>query len=427
MHGPVILSVSFTGELNLAKRSQRRWWFYPLIFVGGLAGLVVVWLIAASAIYSPEYVRRVLAWGESDQGDYLNNFPLKSLEASPEPFIFVRATDETRVRSAFAAGFGVSDLDTFLIESETQAFIVIKDDAVLYEKYFNGAGRDSMLTSFSTAKSFDSALIGIAIDEGFIVSVDDPITDYLPEMAERDGRFAEITIRDLLNMSSGLSYQEMRWALFNGDDPLTTYYTDQREIAIENTEIVDKPGEYFLYNKYHPQLLGIILERSTGVSVTEFTQTRLWDRLGMEFDGAWALDSEVSGFEKMEAGLNARAIDYAKLGRLFLEDGQWDGDQVVSADWVQQSVTVDPSNDRSDYYPEGWGQEIYSDGSGYYNFMWYGRLRDGQASDFAAEGDHGQFIYVSPANNVIVVRNGTSYGESSSQWIDAFYRAANEL
>jgi CubicO group peptidase (beta-lactamase class C family) len=346
---------------------------------------------------------------------------------SSNPYLFADATDEPRVRSVLEAGLGVSDLDSFLTENETQAFIVIKDDAVLYEKYFNGADRGSMLTSFSTAKSFDSALVGIAIDEGFIGSVDDPITDYLPEMAERDDRFADITIRDLLNMASGLEYEEMRWALFNGDDPLTTYYTDQREIALENTEIINAPGEFFLYNKYHPQLLGIILERSTGMSVAEFTQTRLWNPIGMEFGGAWALDSENRGFEKMEAGLNARAIDYAKLGRLFLEEGNWDGERVVSAGWVQESVTLDPSNHQSDYYPEGWGQEIYSAGSGYYYFMWYGRLRDGQPSDFAAEGDHGQFIYISPANNVIIVRNGTSYGQSSKQWIDAFYAVAEGL
>jgi CubicO group peptidase (beta-lactamase class C family) len=411
----------------VAKRSRRRWWFYLLVFAGGLAGLVVLWLAAASVVYSPEYVRRVLAWGESDQGDYLDHFPLSPLQAASEPFRFADSTDEARVRAAFEPAFGVPDLEVFLAESQTQAFIVIKDDAVLYEKYFNGAERDSMLTSFSTAKSFGSTLIGIAIDEGFIGSVDDPITDYLPELTDRDSRFAEITIRDLLNMASGLDYQEMRWALFNGDDPLTTYYTNQREIALENTEIIDPSGEYFLYNKYHPQLLGLILERSTGMSVTEYTQTRLWDPLGMEFSGAWALDSVNSGFEKMEAGLNARAIDYAKLGRLFLDDGNWDGKQVVSADWVHGSVSLDPANDRSDYYPNDWGQEIYSDGSGYYNYMWYGRLRDGKPSDFAAEGDHGQFIYVSPAHHLIIVRNGTSYGESSSQWMDAFYAVAEEL
>ena len=122
--------------------------------------------------------------------------------------------------------------------------------------------------------------------------------------------------------------------MFNGDDPLTTYHPDRRRLALTNTRIEGPPGETFSYNKYHPQLLGMILERTTGMSVTEWTQSRLWDPLGMEFDGAWTLDSEASGFEKMAAGLNAQAIDFAKLGRLFLNQGRWDGVQIVSSDWV---------------------------------------------------------------------------------------------
>ncbi len=395
--------------------------------LAGLAALIALWLVVAALVYSPVYVGRVLAWGESDQGDYLNNFPLSSLSASPAVFSFESSPDEEKVRSVFESVLGVSDFDTFLTESETQAFIVIQDDKILYEGYFNGAARDSMVTSFSVAKSFASALVGIAIDEGFIRSVDDPVADYLPELAERDDRFGLITIRDLLRMAAGLDYQELRWALFNGDDPLTTYYPDQREIALDNTQIVDPPARYFQYNKYHPQLLGMILERTTGMSVTEYTQTRLWDPLGMEFSGAWALDSGASGFEKMEAGLNARAIDYAKLGRLFLEGGNWDGVRVVSSEWVQESTSLDPATHNPGYYANDFGQEIYANGDGYYQYMWYGRLREGEPSDFFAEGDHGQIIYVSPAHRLIIIRNGTAYGIPGSQWTDTFYRAAADL
>jgi CubicO group peptidase (beta-lactamase class C family) len=395
--------------------------------LAGLAALIALWLVVAALVYSPVYVGRVLAWGESDQGDYLNNFPLSSLSASPAVFSFESSPDEEKVRSVFESVLGVSDFDTFLTESETQAFIVIQDDKILYEGYFNGAARDSMVTSFSVAKSFASALVGIAIDEGFIRSVDDPVADYLLELAERDDRFGLITIRDLLRMAAGLDYQELRWALFNGDDPLTTYYPDQREIALDNTQIVDPPARYFQYNKYHPQLLGMILERTTGMSVTEYTQTRLWDPLGMEFSGAWALDSEASGFEKMEAGLNARAIDYAKLGRLFLEGGNWDGVRVVSSEWVQESTSLDPATHNPGYYANDFGQEIYANGDGYYQYMWYGRLREGEPSDFFAEGDHGQIIYVSPAHRLIIIRNGTAYGIPGSQWTDTFYRAAADL
>ena len=176
-------------------------------------------------------------------------------------------------------------------------------------------------------------------------------------------------MRDLLRMAAGLDYQELRWFLFNGDDPLTTYYPDQREITLENTNIVDPPGLYFNYSKYHPQMLGMILERATDMSVTEYTQTRPWDPLGMEFDGAWALDSVESGFENMEAGLNAPAIDFAKLGQLFLQGGVWEGEQVVPEAWVEESTSLDPSSQDAAYYSHSFRPYVYDDGAGYYKYM----------------------------------------------------------
>lgn len=390
------------------------------------AGLLLFWVAAGAIVYSPEYVYRTLKSRESSVEDYLNGFPLRSLEASAAPFVFAEE-ESPDTEALLESVFDVPDLDAFLAETDTQALIVIKDETILYEGYSFGHRRESIATSFSVAKSFVSALIGIAIDEGYIGSVDDPMTDYLPELLERDPGFGRLTIRHLLLMASGLDYQEFRWWLLNGDDPLTTYYTDQRDISLNNINIADPPGQYFLYNKYHPQLLGMILERTTGMSVTEFTQTRLWDRIGMEYDGAWALDSEESGFEKMEAGLNARPIDFAKLGRLFLNDGSWDGEQVVSSEWVEESTSLDPSTHNADYYSHAWGPFVYDDGGGYYKYMWYGWLREGEPADIMAEGDHGQFIYVSPANDVIVVRNGNEFGLSSREWIDAFYLIAGEL
>ncbi len=392
-------------------------------------GLLAVALLIAALIYPFEYVRRVVAWGESDLKDYQEHFPQRDLEAAPEAFYFDEAPDKERVSQVFETILQVDDFGAFLEASDTQAFIVIQDDAILYEEYPNGTLRDSMLTSFSVAKSFTTALVGIAIAEGYIGSVDDPITDYLPELIDRDPRFGEISIRDLMMMAAGLEYDEMRFGLFNGDDPLATYYPDQRQLALEQPEIIDPPGQYFLYNKYHPQLLGLILERATGVSVTEYTQEKLWDPLGMEFSGSWSLDSEASGFEKMEAGLNARAIDFAKLGRLYLRNGNWDGVQVIPTEWIAESTQVDPLRQHEAYYPDEMGQVIFDRLQGYYKYMWYGYTRDGNGYDFAAEGDHGQFIYVSPRKNLVIVRNGLEYGSDWSwyDWIESFYQFASEL
>jgi CubicO group peptidase (beta-lactamase class C family) len=372
------------------------------------------WLATASVLYTPDYVVRVMAWQESDVGDYLNNFPTRALTASREAVPFAVALDEARVESALESALHVDDLDRSLTETETQSFIVIQDDAVVLERYYNGWQRESMVTSFSVAKSFVSTLVGIAIEEGAIGGLDDSITEYLPELAERDARFAEITIRHLLMMASGLEYEEDGWFMFNGDDPLTTYHPDQRRLALTNTRIGGAPGRYFSYNKYHPQLLGLILERTTGVSVTEWTQSRLWEPLGMEFDGAWTLDSESSGFEKMEAGLNARAIDFAKLGRLFLHEGRADGHDVVSPAWVSVATGVDPAD------------RISAFGDRYYALMWWG-LVGSETPDFFALGDHGQYVFVSPSNAVVIVRTGVEYGVASSAWIDAFAAAADDL
>jgi len=156
-------------------------------------------------------------------------------------------------------------------------------------------------------------------------------------------------------------------------------------------------------------------------------QRKLWDPLGMEFDASWCLDSEESGFEKMEAGLNARAIDFAKFGRLFLNNGNWNGEQLIPADWIAESTGKDPSTHRSEYYPDQFGQEIYASGNGWYKYMWYGALRDDGSYDFAAQGDRGQVIYVSPANQLIIVRNGFEYGIPWHEWFNAFHSFADDL
>ncbi|MFN2144089.1 MAG: serine hydrolase domain-containing protein [Anaerolineales bacterium] len=386
-----------------------------------VVGVVVLGLVAAMLVYSPQYVFRTLAWGESDSFDW-QKFPYHPLVA-PETADYFDELPDPHVPALFEQLSGAENWDSFLEAYLTQAFIVIQDEAVVYERYFNGTQRDSIVTSFSMAKSFTSALIGIAIDEGYIQSVDDPITHYLPELAERDARFNQITIRDLLRMASGLDYKEFRPLLFNSDDILTTYYPDQRKISLENTRIIDPPGEYFHYNKYHPQLLGMILERATGMPVTTYLQTRVWNKLGMEFDGSWSIDSEVSDFEKMETGVNARAIDFAKFGVLFLNNGSWEGDQVISQAWVRDSTGPYWPDNYDTYYPAYF--EILP-GRGYYNAMWWGFARPDGAYDFSAEGDKGQYIYVSPQKNLVIVRNGIDFGIPAQEWLKLFYDFASE-
>lgn len=230
--------------------------------IAGLASLLVLIVVVGMIRYSPEYVFRALRWRESSVDTYRELFPARPVAAPTEPFLFDEAPEEAdSVARSFESIFGTPNLDDFMTEIGTEAFIVIQDDTILLERYYNGASRETLMTSFSVAKSFTTALIGAAIADGYINSLDDSITDYLPELAEQDGRFEDITIRHLMLMASGLDYQELKPNLFSSDDIITTYYPDQREAALSFTKIIDPPGEYFRYNKYHPQLLGLILER----------------------------------------------------------------------------------------------------------------------------------------------------------------------
>jgi len=387
----------------------------------GFLSLLGVLILYGSIAYSPTYVYRVLVWQDSDAFDW-QKFPNHPLSASATPYHFASSPDP-RVEELLTSLSGADNWDNFMETNGTQAFIVIRDGNILYENYYNDTQRDSIVTSFSCAKSFDSALIGKAIEEGFINSVDDPITTYLPELAERDPKFNEITIRHVLLMASGLEYTEMRPLLFNGDDPLTTYYTNQRKLALENTFIIAPPVQYFQYNKYHPQLLGLILERTTGMTVTQYLQTRIWDPLGMEYEGSWSTDSKRSDFEKMETGVNARALDFAKFGVLYLNGGNWNGTQIIPQAWVDESTQPLLPDNYSDYYSD---YVKAMPGTGYYKYMWWGMARDDGSYDFTAEGDKGQFIFVSPENNMVIVRNGTKYGIDSHEWVKLFYEFASQ-
>jgi CubicO group peptidase (beta-lactamase class C family) len=350
-----------------------------------------------------------LRWGPSDIFDY-RKFPERAIENEPPTFYFKEGPAPelfTSIEYSENGEVKQAGFDEFLEMTGTTAFIAIHDDTILYENYFNDFQRESIVTSFSSAKSINSALIGIAIDEGFINSVDDPVVDYIPELRGRG--LDELTIEHLLDMSSGILYLEDEnmfplLAPFS-DDAKTYYYPDLRGLAL-GVQAGDEPvGEAFHYNNYHPLLEGIILERATGQAVAVYLQEKIWKPLGMEFPASWSLDSEESGFEKMESGINARAIDFAKFGRLFLNNGNWEGQQIISAEWVAASTRPDPNDNRPWItFPQ------YKESGGYYRYHWWGLVREDGHYDFMARGHLGQTIYVCPQTKLVIVRYGKEEG-----------------
>jgi CubicO group peptidase (beta-lactamase class C family) len=214
-------------------------------------------------------------------------------------------------------------------------------------------------------------------------------------------------------MSSGIKYEEggdLPWSE-EADDTKTYYSTDLRELAL-NCRIEGKPGEYFEYNNYNPLLVGLILERATGMSVSRYLQEKLWKPMGMEADGSWSLDSTRSGFEKMESGVNARARDFGRFGMLFAGEGDWEGRQLISRGWVEESTRVDTRTDPSLEY----------------QYFWWVDTPDDKTSHFSARGKYGQYIYVAPEKDLVIVRLGKAEGEKGyDYWIDLFERLATKL
>jgi CubicO group peptidase (beta-lactamase class C family) len=381
--------------------------------VGGLLVVALAWMLL---IYPAEYVGRTLFWLEADVDDHLR-FPERAMAASGSPLVLPVDT-APEVINALGSVLGADDPETVLAELETQALIVIRDGTVIYEGYFNGFARDSIATSFSVAKSFDSTLIGIASAEGLIESIDQPITDYLPELLDRDPRFGDISIRDLMSMSSGIHYEES--GLPPGDDAKTYYWPDMRDLALNQTSIDEPSGGRFHYNNYNPLLEGLIIERATGMSVTDYLASRLWQPMGAQFPGSWSLDS-ADGFEKMESGINARPIDFAKLGVLFLGNGSINENSVVPSEWVTMATTPTYPAGSDWYIPQ-----IEPSAPIGYGLHWW-TIEGSHGVDYTARGNHGQFVYVSPASDMVIVRNGRSDGMNSGLWMATFYSLADEL
>jgi CubicO group peptidase (beta-lactamase class C family) len=397
---------------------------FTFLIIACMAVLVILRFGLALLFQPPEYVYRAVFWGDSDITDY-EKFPTRAIQNSPQVFQFAENLSPqlfTTIEVKSGSVTRTADFNTFLEETGTTAFIVIQDDAIIYEQYFNGFQRDSWFTSFSMAKSFLSALIGIAIDEGYIGSVNDPIVQYIPEL---NGRGLDtMTIRHLLTMSSGIRYREseaLDWLFSLSDDTLAYSYPELRSLALKLKHGDEPVGAYFYYNDYNPILEGLILERATGMPVSTYLQEKIWEPLGMEYPATWSLDSQASGFEKMATGLNARAMDYARFGQLYLNHGNWNGTQIIPEPWVIDSTSPDPADTRPWLNFTGFpGQK------GYYKYHWWGYQRENGLYDYIAWGHLQQLLYIRPDQNLIMVRLGREVG-SQVDWGLLLKDLANKL
>jgi len=278
--------------------------------------------------------------------------------------------------------------ENILENNSTVAFIVVRNDSLIYEKYFNDYSRDSKVNSFSTAKSILSLLIGCAIDDGIINSIDDKVIKYIPELKENG--FEEIKIKNLLQMNSGIDFKEVYSAF---TDAGNLYYGRDLIKELKKLKIKYPAGTKFHYSSGDSQILGLVLTRALkDISLSNYLESKIWKPLEMDYSASWSLDDK--GLEKAFCCLNASAIDFAKIGRLYLNNGNWNGTQIVSKNWIEETIAYDESNKIN---PEKY----------FYNYNWYLNPN----GTFYTEGYKGQHIYIDKDNNLIIVRLGEKFGE----------------
>lgn len=386
----------------------------------GLAGILTLTLLVVAvwlAVAGPVTVYRVLRYGDTDIDDF-SHYPGRTLHPSESPVRLNRPDGHWDLSSPVLSDQGLSgDLTTMLEANDTIAFLVLQGDAILNERYFQGHTASSRSQLFSVTKSIVSVLIGMAIADGYIEGVDQPVTDLVPELRARG--FEDVTIGHLLTMTSGSGYRE-------SDNPFGEHvilnYTADLESRILDFSMADEPGEVFRYKSGDNALLGLALSRALGPeTITAYAQRRLWGPLGMQDGGVWTIDhAGDDGLEKTWCCLAASARDLAKLGRLYLREGAWNGQQLVPADWVQRSAQ------RAQVPGPLWPDDYRS--MGWRNYGYQCWLGSDEELDYFALGKDGQFLYVNPASDLVIVRLGWSSGRlRSSQWIGLFQSIAGTL
>ena len=324
-------------------------------------------------------------------------------------------------------------LDTTLPFTYTAAFLVIKNDSIIYERYFNGFNQSSLLPSFSVAKSYVGTLVGVAIDEGKITSTAEPITNYLPELLKRDKRFEDITIQHLLDMRSGIKFNE---GTYNAkDDAIRLGFRPNLLKYALKLEIEKAPGTY-KYQSINTELLALIVERTTGKKISSYLQEKLWQPLGAEYNATWNVDSRKRKQEIAFAGLNATARDFAKLGRLYLQKGKWNGQTLLNPRWVSAVNNVDSMRVSNFYRNQWWSRPEYKyfkDSLSAVSFIKQSgsaggvqNTRNGYRVNyrngaFSAHGILNQYIYINPVNNVIIVRLGRYWSHPTMYPVQFIY------
>jgi CubicO group peptidase (beta-lactamase class C family) len=274
---------------------------------------------------------------------------------------------------------------------QTVAFLIIKNDSIWHESYFDGYTNTSKSNSFSMAKSIVSAALGKAIMQGKIKSLDQKVTDFFPKLK---GKYAkEVTVGDLSSMASGLSWDEKYYSPFS--IVTRAYFDDHLKEVILGLSIKDKPGQEFRYLSGATQLLAMCIEKATGEYLSNYVSEHFWKPMGAENDALWQLDEADTGIEKAYCCIASTARDFARFGKLYKQNGVWNGKQILTRSFVEKSL-----------------QPRFSD-SPEYGYGWWLHQINGKRV-FYMRGHLGQFVIVLPEEELIIVRLGHLKGKQTT-------------
>lgn len=298
-----------------------------------------------------------------------------------------------------------------LEQLQSIAFLVIKNDTILYEEYWNGYDNNQISNSFSMAKTYVGVMTGIALKNGFLNSLDQPVSEFIKDFGKDERK--KITIRHLITMSSGLNWKESYINPFS----VTTkgYYGDDIIKTCLRLHCIEEPGQLFEYRSGDTQLLAMVLEKATGMNLSQNVEKYLWQPTGTEFDAFWSLD-KAKGTEKAYCCLNSNARDFARLGKLYIQNGVWNGQQLLDPGFIKDSITAAPLIDKLT------GHKI-----DFYGYSWWLVPQYKNHRIFYARGILGQYLIVIPEKEMVVVRLGKKRGRKTGPHFEELFLMIDEV
>ena len=356
-----------------------------------LAGVLSVTLWVAAGCTSWRIVRY-----REPSSTNLSMFPTRPVTRAEVPFRFperptqlsldtlpVRAPDGSRMTWA-----------SYMDRYKVLAFVVVVNDTIVYETYRGGFAESQQLITFSVTKSILSAMLGIAIGEGRVRSLDDSVVRYIPTLRS-NAAYDGVTLRHLLEMRSGLRHTKTGngfWSDFRSDEA-HFYYTTNRRKSMAAATRDHAPGSRWVYKDVDAEVLGWALSNAVGMPLARYLEEKIWHPVGAEYDASWSLDGR-GGMESVASGFNATARDLARLGQLFLNGGRWGERQLVPADWVRASASVDSS--RAEPEISNWWKMQH-------HLYWWHPLQPPHG-DYYADGSNGERIYIDPSTRTVIVQ-----------------------